>query len=377
MDANLDCLTGAERAGLALRALYRSWGFSQYRMNKFEEYDLYAQNRDVLAAEQILSFTGPDGRLMALKPDVTLSIVRNTRDSAGGVRKLYYSEKVYRAERGGPFRELSQVGLECLGELDDCTLTQVLLLAAESLRLLAPGAPGTDSPAADWLLAVSQPDLTAQLLDRAGLNAAARAAAWDCIAKKTPHELRRVCREAGASEESAGALERLLRCTGSPAEVLPVLRGLCCGGEALEGFSRILAALERLGLGERLLVDFSAAGELDYYNGLVFRGYVGGVPDAVLSGGRYDRLLERFGRRDRAAGFAVSLDLLERLWERPEDADCDLLLRYGPGADPAALAEAVRARQAAGARVDAQRAAPDGLRYGRMEDYAESGVGTR
>lgn len=367
MDANLDCLTGAERAGLALRALYRSWGFSQYRMNKFEEYDLYARNRDVLAAEQILSFTGPDGRLMALKPDVTLSIVRNTRDSAGGVRKLFYSEKVYRAERGGPFRELSQVGLECLGALDDCTLTQVLLLAAESLRLLAP----------DWLLTVSQPDLTAQLLDRAGLNAQARAAAWDCIAKKTPHELRRVCREAGAPDGAAEALERLLRCTGSPAEALPVLRALGCGGEALEGFSRILAALERLGLGERLLVDFSAAGELDYYNGLVFRGYVGRVPDAVLSGGRYDRLLERFGRRDRAAGFAVSLDLLERLWETPEDTDCELLLRYGPGTDPAALAEAVRARQAAGARVDAQRMVPEGLRYGKIEDYQEGGVEAR
>ena len=374
MDAYLDCLTGAERAGLALRTLYRSWGFTQYRMNKFEEYDLYARNRDVLAAEQILSFTGPDGRLMALKPDVTLSIVRNTRDSAGGVRKLYYSEKVYRAERGGPFRELSQVGLECLGALDDWTLTEVLLLAAESLRLLAPGAPGSAQSATDWLLTVSQPDLTARLLDRAGLNAAARAAALDCIARKTPHELRRVCREAGAAEEATDALLRLLRCTGSPAEALPVLRALGEFGEALEGFARILDALERLGLGERLVVDFSAAGELDYYNGLVFRGYVGSVPDAVLSGGRYDRLLERFGRRDRAAGFAVSLDLIERLWESAEETDCELLLRYGPEADPAALARAVRARQVGGTRADAQRCAPEGLRYGRIEDYQESGV---
>ena len=356
MDLDDSCLTGAERAGLALRALYRGYGYRQYRMNKFEEYDLYARNRDVLAGERVLSFTGPDGRLLALKPDVTLSIVRNTRDCPGGVRKLWYSEKVYRAPaRGGPFRELSQVGLECLGAVDDCTLTEVLLLACESLALLSP----------DWLLALSQPDLTAALLDEAGLAPEARSEAMDCLSRRSAHGLRQVCEKAGA--DSAGLLT-LLESVGPPAEVLPKLRGLDRGGEALAGLERLLSALERLGLGERLLVDFSAAGELDYYNGLVFRGYVGGVPAPVLSGGRYDRLPARLGRSDRAVGFAVSLDLVERLWETPEDSDAEVLLRYPAKADPAAVCAAARARQAEGLRVCAQPAGPlEDLRFDREE----------
>ena len=64
-----------ERAGLLLRELYHQHGYQLYRMSKFEPYDLYARNRSFLVSENILTFTDTDGRLMALKPDVTLSII--------------------------------------------------------------------------------------------------------------------------------------------------------------------------------------------------------------------------------------------------------------------------------------------------------------
>ncbi len=64
-----------ERAGLMLRELYHRHGYQPYRMSKFEPYDLYAKNKSFLVSEHILTFTDTDGRLMALKPDVTLSII--------------------------------------------------------------------------------------------------------------------------------------------------------------------------------------------------------------------------------------------------------------------------------------------------------------
>ncbi|MBR1496772.1 MAG: ATP phosphoribosyltransferase regulatory subunit, partial [Oscillospiraceae bacterium] len=139
-------LSGEERCLFALRALWRGEGFSPYRMGKFEEYDLYARNKDFLISGNILSFTDTDGRLMALKPDVTLSIVRGGRDAAPGLRKLYYHENVYRpAAHGGPFRELSQAGVEIQGAVGPEEAAQALDLAARSLALASP----------DWRLTVS------------------------------------------------------------------------------------------------------------------------------------------------------------------------------------------------------------------------------
>ena len=94
-----------EKVIFGLRDLYRSYGYTQYKMSKFEEYDLYARNKDFLISDSVITFTDRSGKLMALKPDVTLSIVKNTADVAA-VQKLFYQENVYRVSKGSDsFRE--------------------------------------------------------------------------------------------------------------------------------------------------------------------------------------------------------------------------------------------------------------------------------
>ena len=113
----------------ALRSLYSRYGYSRYKMNKFEEYDLYAKNKDFLISDSVITFTDMDGKLMALKPDVTLSIVKNTRDEPG-IRKLYYNENVYRVSKGThSFKEIMQVGLEAIGQIYEYCIYEVLKLA--------------------------------------------------------------------------------------------------------------------------------------------------------------------------------------------------------------------------------------------------------
>ena len=87
---------GEERMVQALRALYSSYGYAKYKMNRFEEYDLYARNKDFLVSGNIITFTDTDGSLMALKPDVTLSIVKGFREESQCVSRVAYDEKVYR-----------------------------------------------------------------------------------------------------------------------------------------------------------------------------------------------------------------------------------------------------------------------------------------
>ena len=133
-----EILKREELAMLQLRELYRRYGYTQYKMSKFEPYDLYVRNKSFLVSENILTFTDTDGKLMALKPDVTLSIIKNIREDAGALQKVYYNETVYRtssASRG--YREIMQAGLECVGNLDLVAMGEVVSLAAQSLAAVS------------------------------------------------------------------------------------------------------------------------------------------------------------------------------------------------------------------------------------------------
>ena len=78
IDENL--LKREEKAIITLRSLYRKYGYMPYKMNKFEEYELYMRNKEFLVSDRIITFNDTNGKLLALKPDVTLSIIKNGED---------------------------------------------------------------------------------------------------------------------------------------------------------------------------------------------------------------------------------------------------------------------------------------------------------
>ena len=86
---NPEVVRNEEQAVFKLRSLYQRYGYEAYKMSRFEEYDLYVRNKDFLASQEIITFADRNGRLLALKPDVTLSIIQNTVDRPGQVQKLY------------------------------------------------------------------------------------------------------------------------------------------------------------------------------------------------------------------------------------------------------------------------------------------------
>ncbi|MEO2867092.1 ATP phosphoribosyltransferase regulatory subunit, partial [Flavonifractor plautii] len=113
-----------------LNRLYEQYGYRKFKMSRFEDYDLYAQNRDFLRQDRIITFTDADGALKALKPDITLSIMKS---NGGDSEKVYYNENVCR-EVGGAFREILQVGVESVGQIDPYAEAEVIALAARSLE---------------------------------------------------------------------------------------------------------------------------------------------------------------------------------------------------------------------------------------------------
>ncbi len=342
----------AERAVRQLRELYRRYGYTQYKMSKFEPYDLYARSKSFLVSEDILTFTDADGRLMALKPDVTLSIVKNAKEGAG-LQKVYYSENVYRTSpMTRSFREIMQTGLECVGEIDLVAMGEVLLLAAKSLETIS----------GDYLLDVSHLGFVAGLLDSADVPQDCREELLKRMGEKNVSALGGLCRELGLDPEMTQDLCQMTTLYGPPARLLPQLEEMVRGDRmsaALRELEDVCALLPQ----EHLRLDFSIVNNMDYYNGLIFRGYLPGLPSGVLSGGQYDNLLRQMGRKDGAIGFAVYMNLLERLEQPRESYDADLLLLYDDKVPvPAVLEEAERCRQS-GQSVRVERQRPEGLSF--------------
>ena len=146
MEFSLEHLQPKERASFALRSLYETAGCRKYHMGRFEEYSLYQENRSFLSSEQVITFTDLDGRLLALKPDVTLSIAKTAQPAPGETLRYYYHENVYRpSAESHTFKEISQMGLELLGAVGEAEVQQAVCLAAQSLAALG----------AEWVLEVS------------------------------------------------------------------------------------------------------------------------------------------------------------------------------------------------------------------------------
>lgn len=354
-----------ERAGLALRELYHRRGYLPYRMSKFEPYDLYVRNKSFLVSENILTFTDTDGRLMALKPDVTLSIVKNAQAPAGALEKVYYSENVYRTSPASVgYREIMQTGLECIGALDTAAVGEVLILAAESLAALGGG---------EYLLDLGHMELVSGLLE--GLADGVRTKLLAELGRKNMPAIRDLCAQAGAPHQLADRLCRLSQLYGTPEEVLPQLDDLAEGTRAraaLDELAELCGVLECQGLLENLRLDFSIANNMSYYNGIIFRGYLPGLASGVLAGGRYDNLMRRMGKTGGAIGFAVYLDQLERL-DAGSDYDVDVLLLYGPGDSPAGVAKKAGELIALGKSVRTERGEPAGLRCREIIRFGEGG----
>lgn len=361
-------LRSEERAIFGLRELYEQYGYKKYKMSKFEEYDLYLENKSFLPCQQVITFTDLNGKLMALKPDVTLSIAKNIPSSPNEPEKLYYNENVYRSPHGSnEYREIMQVGLECIGDVDLYSQSEVVLLACKSLQRLSE----------ESVMVVSHMGFVAGLLESCSLPHAVEERLLSCIEHKNAHEIIRICDNSGINSAERDSIVALTTLYGSFTETLDKAEKLVKNEkmrEALSQLKEMCAVISSDKESECLKLDFSVINDISYYNGLIFQGFIEGVPTAILSGGRYDNLMEKLGKKTNAIGFAVYVDQLERCDNENERFDVDVLLLYEPDCDVSKLAAAVRMLTANGQRVRAQKSRTEKLRYKQLLRLGDGGL---
>lgn len=354
-----------ERVSFRLRSLYNRYGYSRYKMGKFEEYDLYARNKDFLISDSVITFTDLSGKLMALKPDVTLSIVKNSKDDPQSLQKLYYNENVYRVTKGSHgFKEIMQVGLECLGLIDDYCICEVLSLAERSLQSISE----------DCVLDISHLGVLSAVMDAVGVPRDQKAPLLKCVGQKNIHELTAICRDSGVTEERIRLLTDLVAISGDPKVVLPKIEAMLSGiidTAPLKQLLRVVLAMEDSRV---LRFDFSVVDDVRYYDGIVFKGFIRGLPGSVLSGGQYDKLMAKMRRRSGAIGFAVYMDMLERLEHARKAYDVDAVLLYDEKADLETIRSQVTRLTAQGSSILVQRNLPENIRYRQLLKLQEGEV---
>lgn len=357
---NSKLLKNEEKAIYALRQLYSGYGYSQFKMSKFEEYDFYVRNMHSLISNGIITFTDTTGKLMALKPDVTLSIIKNSKDIEGFVTKLYYDESVYRISGGsGSYKEITQTGLECIGDIGVYEVCEVVSLAIKSLNIID----------GEYMLDISHAGMIAALFEACDMSSDIQKRALEYIRAKNIDGIVSLYDSGLISENSREVCVNLTRTYKGYKEVVAAFSKLAQNPEVMESmneFGAVMYALNQAGLTDKINIDFSIVGNMKYYSGIIFKGYINGIPQAVLSGGQYDKLAAKMGKNSGAIGFAVYLDMLERYGNETGEYDADIVIIKNDAVSSAELLSAVEKLSEEGNRVIVLGKVPKNYRYKKL-----------
>lgn len=364
LDKNI--LKTEERIMYTLRALYHKSGYAPFKMSRFEEYDMYVRNKNFMGSSKIVTFTDLSGRLLALKPDVTLSIIKNYKKSSG-VSKVYYNENVYRPDNAtNEIKEIMQSGIECMGDISNVEECEVLLLAIKSLEAISD----------NYILDISSVGIVTGLLNAAGVNEEVKKSIIKLLGAKNTAALRSLCIENGVGSAISDIMIKLCEISGSAKEAIITLEKLCINREmmdALANLRELVTVLYEYGKADNLQIDFSIIDDTNYYNGIVFRGYVDKLPGSVLSGGRYDNLLKAMGKDGGAIGFAVYSDMLERIDESKKEFDCEALLVYNDEIDVCDVLRAAETLKKENLSVNIQKSTQAQLRAKKVYKVVKGG----
>lgn len=280
-------------------------GYSEVITPAVEYYDVFAQANPAVGQENMLKIVDRAGRICVARPDNTTPIARIAATRLEGAElpvRLYYSQKVFRsiAEGHGHKSEFLQVGAELIGS-DGLEADLDILTAAFSAL--------EQAEAGSFRIELGHAEIYKALIEALGVD------------EQTAEDIRRLI-----ENKSFAALgDALAPYQGSAAyQALCAMPQLFGGVEVLDqvehmtGNMRVLAAvaylrrvytaLEQAGFGESVIIDLGLVHEMDYYTGIMFRGYLGGAGAAILAGGRYNALCAKFGRDLPAAGFGIDVE---------------------------------------------------------------------
>lgn len=301
--------------------IYERFGFKKIKLSKFEDYNLYNNNKDFLQTEHILTFMNLNGNLKSLRPDVTLSIVKKVlKDNEKETQKIYYIEDIYKIV-SNEYEEIPQVGVEIIGKLNNYSNLEIISMAIESLKSINK----------NYILEISNIDFISAIFDEINLEENLKIEILNNIYLKNKHDLEKLLNKNVNSKYKKYILS-FIELSGNYKDILKKLKSLIINKKMQKSYEELKSlsfVFELYNNFDKILLDFSIESQLGYYNGIIFKGYIKESNDIILSGGRYDKLLNKFNSNKNAIGFAIYMD---KLYEKNKTSDfIDILILYKSG----------------------------------------------
>lgn len=300
------------------RTLFRSCGYNELETPTIEFYDVFASDEGAMPQENMFKFFDQQGRILVLRPDITVPIARITatkcREAAYPLRFSYIGNVFrYNDFGGGKQNEFTQAGIEVLGVSTPESDAEVISIAINALK-----ASGLESFQVD----IGQVEFFKGLMEETGLSEEKTSQVRMLIDRKDHVGLEEFLNRCDIREDLKKLICDLPGFFGS-ADVIDRVEALKVNKrsrEALENMRQVLKILEDYGLGQYVSVDLGMLRGLDYDTGIIFRGFTYGVGFPILTGGRYDRLVGEFGKDCPATGFSLGINLIMMALQRQKTA---------------------------------------------------------
>jgi ATP phosphoribosyltransferase regulatory subunit len=312
-----DCLPAEcyikKRMEAALRRRFVLSGYDEVETPTYEYLDVFQSGVGAYMQESMIKFVGPSGRILVLRPDLTVPIARlvATKFPAGGIKRLFYIQNSYAAAEPaiGKAGEFTQAGIELIGDASCTADAEVIALAVRALQTAGLKSFTIDIGQVAYFKAL----VSGLELDEAQTDALRRA-----VDSKNVVEIEAMAEQLGITGRRKQQLLALPNLFGG-AEVFDKALALSDEAgcrEAVENLKNVYSLLTEYGLAEYVSIDFGMLHDIAYYSGIIFRGLTPEIGFPVVSGGRYDDLLAKFGSPAPATGFALGIKRVMIAMER-------------------------------------------------------------
>ncbi|NLX77098.1 MAG: ATP phosphoribosyltransferase regulatory subunit [Clostridiaceae bacterium] len=297
-----------------IRDLFIKSGYMEVETPTVEFYDVFSGSQNLIPQEDMFKFTDPQGRILVLKPDMTIPVARvaatKLKENLWPVKVFYIGNTFsYNEMGGGKQKEYTQAGIEVLGISSPETDAEVISLAVQALK---------NTGIEEFQIDIGQVDFFRGLMEQSGMSEQKAEEVRELIDKKDFVGVEQLVNRHSIDSELKELILNLPRYFGSTDVIDELARKKVSGKalKALDYLKKVLEILNDWGFGKYVSVDLGMVQSLNYYTGIVFRGFTYGVGYPVLSGGRYDNLVRKFGKDCPATGFSLGINMVMMALER-------------------------------------------------------------
>lgn len=289
----------------SIRGVFTSYAYKEIKTPGLEYYDIF--DDDIFPPETMFKCFDQHGKILVLKPDLTVAAARlaasRMKNEPLPLRLCYVDSVIHFDEVPGRKKEIAQAGAELMGIISPEADAEIIAVAIQSL--LAAGMK-------EFKIDLGHADFFNGITEGVKLKVQEKEKLRECIDKKDGIELNKQLASLKLGEERSAILKKLPELYGGP-EIIEDVGKMKLSDTSREGINYISDILQRLksrGLDGYITIDLGMVRRLNYYTGTIFRGYAAGSGYPILNGGRYDKLLDTFGKNMPAIGFSISMDEL-------------------------------------------------------------------